>query len=142
MSPSWDSYTFGSSYTTALDEASGTTASSLGSAVSYGGPRYPHVREHGNDDNSSELGSEQGNGRISQETEDRYDLQSYEEVGEEGEDRAGTGGRTSHGPLNCPYRKRNKERFNIRDHSKCTNEFKEFGHLKCVFIEIPREKYY
>lgn len=138
MSPSWDSYTCGSSYAMARDVASGTAASSLGSAASFGGFRCPHIREDGNDDNSSELGSEHGNSRIGQETEDRYDLQSDDEPGEDGEERGGAGARTTHGLLNCPYRKRNKERFNIRDHAKCTNSFKEFSHLKCVLIEVPK----
>ncbi|KAK3297414.1 uncharacterized protein B0H64DRAFT_123872 [Chaetomium fimeti] len=123
MSPSWDMCGFPSSYAATRDEAAGATASSLGSAASVGGLRYAQIREHVNDGDSSELGSEHGNGRRSQDTEDRYYLHSDDEQGEDG-------GRTANGPLNCPYRKRNKERFNIRDHVKCTNPFKEFAHLK------------
>ncbi|KAH6850689.1 hypothetical protein B0I37DRAFT_404461 [Chaetomium sp. MPI-CAGE-AT-0009] len=140
MSPSWESYNFASSCAATRDEAAGAAASSLGSATSFGGLRYTHIREHGNDGDSSELGSEHGNGRRSQETEDLYDLHCDEEPAEDDEERGTTGGRTTNEPLNCPYRKRNKERFNIRDHAKCTNPFKEFSHLKSVPLEIPRQK--
>ncbi|KAH6641019.1 hypothetical protein F5144DRAFT_590406 [Chaetomium tenue] len=136
MSSSWDACAFSSSLAPARDEASGTTASSFGSAVSF---KYTQVPGYGNDDNCSELGSDPGNGRVSQETEDHYDPQSDDEPGDDSEER-GAGSRTTHGPLNCPYRKRNKERFNIRDHNKCMNPFKEFSHLKYAPIETPRQK--
>ncbi|EAQ86413.1 predicted protein [Chaetomium globosum CBS 148.51] len=131
-----DAYAFSSSPVPARGEASGTTASPLGSGVSF---QYAQVQGYGNEDNCSELGSEPGNGRVSQETEDHYDPQSDDEPGDDSEER-GAGSRTTHGPLNCPYRKRNRQRFNIRDHAKCTNPFKEFSHLKCAPIKTPRQK--
>ena len=36
------------------------------------------------------------------------------------------------GLLSCPFRKRNRERFNIRDHVKCTQAFTDLSHLKSV----------
>lgn len=38
----------------------------------------------------------------------------------------------SRGPLSCPYRKRNRVRFNIRDHVKCTKAFNDISVLKSV----------
>ena len=44
------------------------------------------------------------------------------------------------GPLNCPYYKRNKKRFNVRRHIKCTRPFSGFSSLKSVLHRSPSEK--
>lgn len=38
----------------------------------------------------------------------------------------------SAGPLCCPYRKRNRQRFNVRNHPRCTKGFRDFSSLKSV----------
>ena len=38
----------------------------------------------------------------------------------------------STGPLGCPYRKRNRQRFNVRNHPRCTKGFRDFSSLKSV----------
>ncbi|KAL2176391.1 uncharacterized protein P884DRAFT_278482 [Thermothelomyces heterothallicus CBS 202.75] len=38
----------------------------------------------------------------------------------------------SQGPLNCPYHKRNKIRFNVREHWKCTKPFANLSNVKSV----------
>ncbi|KAL2172483.1 hypothetical protein VTG60DRAFT_5237 [Thermothelomyces hinnuleus] len=38
----------------------------------------------------------------------------------------------SQGPLNCPYHKRNKVRFNVREHWKCTKPFANLSNVKSV----------
>ncbi|KAK4236498.1 hypothetical protein C8A03DRAFT_35608 [Achaetomium macrosporum] len=55
-------------------------------------------------------------------------------------DRSGAGNNTNNrraqpaldSPLACPFRKRNKERFNVRDHRQCTVPFKNFTYVKYV----------
>ncbi|KAL2163047.1 hypothetical protein VTH06DRAFT_6883 [Thermothelomyces fergusii] len=36
----------------------------------------------------------------------------------------------SQGPLNCPYYRRNKRRFNVRDHWKCTKQYTNLSNVK------------
>jgi hypothetical protein len=43
--------------------------------------------------------------------------------------------------LNCPYRKRNKQRFNIRDHVRCTKSFKNLSALKFVSLDRSNPRY-
>lgn len=69
------------------------------------------------------------------------DGQSEGEPGEDQGDGSGTRNNSSNpearqavgAQLSCPYRKRNKERFNYRTHKKCTEPFKNISRLKSVF---------
>ncbi len=45
-------------------------------------------------------------------------------------------------PLSCPFRKRNRERFNFRDHVQCTRAFKNLALVKCVRpapLQVPHQ---
>jgi hypothetical protein len=37
-----------------------------------------------------------------------------------------------HTQLSCPYRQRDRSRFNIRDHPRCAREFRSMSELKSV----------
>lgn len=43
----------------------------------------------------------------------------------------------SQGQLNCPYHRRNKRRFNVRDHWKCTRPFTNLSNVKSVLADNP-----
>jgi hypothetical protein len=82
------------------------------------------------DEGQSDQGGEQGNkGNSDDEPEEDGD-------GDGGGTGTDTDNRraqpTPNGPLSCPYRKRNKSRFNIRRHVACTKPIKDLSAVKYV----------
>ncbi|AEO56503.1 hypothetical protein MYCTH_2301536 [Thermothelomyces thermophilus ATCC 42464] len=93
------------------------------------------------EDGSSGYGRENDDDRAGQSGSgggDGGDGDSGDNDGEEQNDRIAR--KTSHrnsrsvslGPLNCPYHKRNKVRFNVREHWKCTKPFANLSNVKSV----------
>lgn len=106
---------------------------------------YPTGNQVNNNGYSTGPGSDDDDGQSGQDDQDDDNGQSDDEPEEDGEgDRGGPGNRTNrrtqparNNPLSCPYRKRNKARFNVRDHVKCTKPFRDFSILKYVTAVMP-----
>ncbi len=121
-------------------------------------PGTNNICAYGNDDYSADVPGTDDDGGGGGGGDDAYRLPAYNgegngyghNGGEEGQDGDGDGdGRDGDGtecsnpnrrraqpapgrPLSCPYRKRNKRRFNIRDYPQCTKEFRDLSSLKSV----------
>ncbi|KXX75733.1 hypothetical protein MMYC01_207803 [Madurella mycetomatis] len=125
----------------------------------------PHLRIHHAGTDNDAIGNQTSKTRITKDSRPNLgskraapdsdtDVQSDGESGEDQGDGSGTGHNLSNqealqatgGPLSCPYRKRNKKRFNYRTHRGCTAPFKTIslvkleGHERRRATEEPQRK--
>jgi len=101
--------------------------------------------ENNNEDDCEEPATDDEDGQHDGEGEEDYDWQNpgenddgHEEDDEEGQsgvDDIASNTKTKpslNAHLGCPYRKRNPEHFNVREHSKCAKPFKDLSSVKSV----------
>lgn len=88
-----------------------------------------HQQPQANDNHPASNNGNAGSGQQDDNgDEDEDDDEAYNNV----QPGAGPPQQNGTGSFSCPFRKRNKKRFNVRDHRKCYDEFHNYGDLKFV----------